>query len=319
MTSVHDHKPPKDHIPCVVIGAGPAGISAAQWLPSFEVPFRWFSTNGDVGGLLQRVHNRIENYPGDFYASGGALVEVFEDQLDRGDLSHPESGHVRRIARDESGWRLTFADRPSITADTMIVATGTRYRRLGVPGEAETMGTYVSQSATADAQRVAGETCAVVGGGDAGFENALRLAETGCKVWMLLRNDDFKARASFVERVQAHPSIEFHPFPTTVTQVQPDAGSNGLCRLQLDVVGRPQTLDVACLFVRIGVDPVSPQVEPSPVMVDGFMVVDRDQRTSARGIFAAGDITECPLRSVATAVGSGATAAKSVASYLGVL
>jgi thioredoxin reductase (NADPH) len=320
MSSVGQHT--SHHTDCVIIGAGPAGISAALWLHAFEVPFRWFSTNGHVGGLLDRVNNRIGNYPGGNFPSGAALVEAFKAQLDHSDLTPPSDGHVLRLSqRPDNGWRITFVDEPALVADTVILATGTRYRSLGVTGEAEGMGQCVSQSATADGERFTGETVAVVGGGDAGFENALRLADHGCKVWMLLRNADFEARDSFVERVQANPQIEFYPFPTTVTEIRPhthkNAGADGGCQLLLDVDGDRQSLDVACLFVRIGVDPVTPQIEPGLEVRSGFVVVDSRQRTSAAGLFAAGDVTASLLRSVATAVGTGATAAKAVALNLG--
>jgi thioredoxin reductase (NADPH) len=255
------------------------------------------------------------------FASGGALIDAFEAQLDDSGPSRPEDAHLRRLERvftgSTDGWRLSFADRAPLSADTVILATGTRYRKLGVPGEVDGLGQCVSQSATADGERFDGKTVAVVGGGDAGFENALRLTEHDCKVWMLLRNERFEARDSFIERVQANPRIEFYPFPTTVTEIQPDAGAEGQCRLRLDVAGHPKTLDVACLFVRIGVDPVTPQVEPAIELQDGFVIVDRHQQTSADALFAAGDVTNCVLRSVATAVGTGATAAKAAALHLG--
>lgn len=309
----------KEHTGCLVIGAGPAGISAAKWLRSFSVPFRWFSSDGDVGGLLHRVNNAIHNYPGGHFRSGIDLVETLRADVAELDVESPGAAHVRQLRYVDGCWHATFLDHAPMTADAVILATGTRYRTLEVPGEQEAMGSCVSQSATADGARYAERTVAVVGGGDAGFENALRLAEQGCKVWMLLRNDQFEARPHFVERVVAHPHIEFFPFPTTVTEIRPFGGEGTGeedCRLILDVAGRRQVLDVACLFVRIGVDPRLPAIVPSVETDDGFVVVDRHQRTSAQGLFAAGDVTDCLLRSVATAVGSGATAAKAVAQHL---
>jgi thioredoxin reductase (NADPH) len=303
---------------CVIVGAGPAGISAAKWLLSFGVPFRWFSSDGDVGGLLHRVSNAIHNYPGGHFGSGLDLVDALRADVADLDGVSPVAAHVRQLRLSDGRWHATFLDAAPVRADAVILATGTRYRTLGVPGEDEAMGDCVSQSATADGEHYTGRTVAVVGGGDAGFENALRLAEHGCNVWMLLRNDQFKARPHFVERVEANPKIEFYPFPTTVTEIRPGAGDDA-CRLILDVAGRRQLLDVACLFVRIGVEPVLPAIMPSLETSGGFVVVDSHQQTSADGLFAAGDVTDCLLRSVSTAVGAGATAAKAAALRLGYL
>ncbi len=302
------------HSDCVVIGAGPAGLSAARWLHTFEVAFRWFATGGEVGGLLNRVNNTIVNYPGGCYATGAELGEALHDGLVACEASPPEEGTLESAIRTEERWHLEFADRPALRADTVILATGTQYRRLGVPGEAEALGTCVSQSATADGEIFAGRTVAVVGGGDAGFENALLLSEHGCRVWMLLRNTEFKARPAFVERVLQDDHIELFPIPTTVERIDPlDEG----CLLHLDVDGRRDLLEVACLFVRIGVDPLLPHIEPSPQTSEGFVIVDGHQRTTCDALFAAGDVTDCLLRSVPTAVGSGARAAKAVALALG--
>lgn len=191
--NVHKTYPNGDRTHCLVIGAGPAGVSAAKWLRSFEVPFQWVSSDGDVGGMLHRVNNTIRNYPGGHFRSGVELVDALRSDVAELDVEPPVAGHVRQLRHAEGCWRATFLDHAPVLAETVILATGTRYRTLDVPGEQEALETCVSQSATADGAHYAEQTVAVVGGGDAGFENALKLAGHGCKVWMLLRNDQFKA------------------------------------------------------------------------------------------------------------------------------
>ena len=189
-------------------------------------------------------------------------------------------------------------------SDIVILATGTRYRTLGVPGEAEGLGSYVLQSSAQHAAAVAGRPVAVVGGGDAASENALNLARVGCAVTLLMRSEP-RARESFREQVAADPNIEVLPIPTTITSLEPrDDG----CRLHLD---DDSILDVAALFVRISVDPVLPELSPMPERDrEGYLVVDREGRTSLPGLLAAGDVTDLPLRGLATAMGAGARAAK---------
>jgi thioredoxin reductase len=304
-----------DSTPCLIIGAGPAGISAAQWLVSLHVPFRWVTRGGEVGGFLHSVHNTITNYPGGVYENGSELADAMETMLEPSGTEHPESADVARLHRTKDGlWTAECRDRDPILASTVILATGTRYKTLGVPGELEGLERgYVSQSGTRDADRVRGEHVAIVGGGDSGFENAIRLSEVGCRVSMLLRNDEFKARPEFVAAVMDDSNIEFYPFPTRVESIEPtDEG----CQLMLDVDGEAQSLDVACLFVKIGVEAVLPEIKPDIERENGFVVVDDTQMTSQTGLFAAGDVIKCPLRAVTSAVGTASDATKSVAYLL---
>lgn len=302
---------------CVIVGAGAAGISAAQWLRSLDVTFRWFEAKEDagaprLGGMLWRVHNSIKNYPGATYSNGADLVASFQRGLDDCDGLRPEVGEITGISRgSDAYWTVEFASRPPLQTHTVILATGTRYRRLGVPGEDEGLGRHVSQSASVDAKRFAGQSVAIVGGGDAAFENALILAPHAQSITMLLRSTAPRAREAFQERVKKHPHIQRFPYPAEVTRIEAlDAG----CRLHLDTPGPQKTLEVAGLFVRIGVEAVLPQVEL--MTRRGFVCVDAAQATNLDGIFAAGDITNRPLRSVASAVGDAAAAARGVATWL---
>lgn len=320
--------PPKPHRPadasvadCVIVGAGPAGISAAQWLRSLDVRFRWFEAATDagacevtprLGGMLRRVHNSIKNYPGASYADGLDVLRALRDGLDDCDGLRPEVAEITAIFKDEdAAWTVEFAARPPLKTRTVILATGTRYRRLGVPGEAEGIGSYVSQSASVDGGRFAGKKVAVVGGGDAAFENAIILAPHVESVILLIRSSKIRARQAFQERVNQHPNIRVYPHPAEVTRIE--ACADG-CRLHLDTTGPENSITVAGVFIRIGVEAVRPAVDV--ITERGFIAVDTTQATNLDGIFAAGDITNRPLRSIATAVGDAAAAARGVATWL---
>ncbi len=297
-----------------VIGAGPAGLSAALWLHDFDVPFSWFEATSAVGGTLRRVHNRIKNYPGCLYRNGMDLAQALERHLQDRSLS-PTEATLESIDLSGGPPILTL-DGELFTASRVILALGTRYRTLDVPGEAEGLGKWVSQSAMADAPRFAGRGVAVVGGGDAAYENALRLARQGCSVKLLMRSEP-RARVSFLRAVEEHPAIEVAPVPTVVNEIEPTVRG---CVLSLDRAGEPQRMEVAGLFVRIGVDPlVVDGMRPLRSDREGFLLVDDDGRTSHRQVFAVGDITSRPLRSVATAVGQGALAAQACARELNFL
>lgn len=303
-------------VPVVVAGAGPAGVSAALWLDDFGVPFAWVDATGEIGGMLQRVHNRITNVPGGNFDDGASLTDAYKQQLQQLALA-PRTAEIDRLDVASSRLSLTEHSGETLTTRRVILATGTRYRQLGIEGEQQGLGDYVSQSATGDGDRVAGQPVAVVGGGDAGFENALRMADRGSSVTMLLRNDEFRARPSFVEDVRAHDAIDIAPIPSVVRRIEPIDGG---CRLHIDRRGDTTTLDVACLFVRIGVDPVVPDgCDGLSTDGGGHLIVDGDGRTSHDHILAAGDVTSTPLRCVATAVGQGARTARTCAVDLGYL
>lgn len=301
----------------LLVGAGPAGVSAAQWFHTYDVDVDWVSRDGRVGGILPRVQNPIENYPGANFADGAELADALADQVDEAPYASPRAAAVRAIQRTDRGLDVEFEDDMPRVYRRILLATGTRFRRLGVPGEEAGLGEYVSQSTSADAERFAGREVAIVGGGDAGFEGALQLAETGSSVHMLLRNDTYRARPQFVEPVESHPDIRIHPIPTVVRSIQPASGRQG-CRLEIEMQGEESHLDVACLFVRIGVEPVYPPCYPTIQTTDaGYIDVDDDHQTAVEGLFAAGEVVGPRLPAVSTAVGDGADAAHVIADSLG--
>ena len=305
-----------DLLPVLVIGAGPAGISTAIWLHNFDVPFHWVDAAGAVGGTLRRIHNEISNFPGGPFEDGQALCASLNGHLSTLDLAPKRHKIVSLRLNDHFDHPVAVDDeKVEHQAHRIILATGTSYRRLGIPGETEGMGDFVSQSAAGDAPRFAGRSVAVVGGGDAAFENALILADHDCQVTILARNHNFHARTSFVEAVQHHRSIHIPPRPSVVTRIEPAQGG---CRLFIDQQGHQSILEVAAVFIRIGVDPRVPGGCQS-LQKDGrgFIVVDGRGRTSHSDIFAVGDVTITPLRSAITAAGSGAHAAKACAEDLG--
>lgn len=289
-----------------VIGAGPAGLSAVVWLRKYGVDTAWYDADGRVGGMLWDVHNAIEDYPGMHAANGAA----FADALAHSISEEPAPRAVSRIVKNHEGFSLQLGDATQkMTA--VILATGTRKRRLGVPGELEGLGRWVRQSAARDAGGFGGKRVAIVGGGDSAVEGALLLADNGAEEVVLVSRSPLRARACFKSRLEGLPNVRRLPVGREVVAIEPiDSG----CRLSLD---DGLELEVAALFVRIGVEPVVPELKPDPRRDGaGFVVVDREGRTSVTGLFAAGDVTDGPLRSIASGVAGGAVAARAAAEYL---
>lgn len=302
----------------LIVGGGVAAVSAALWLHDFGVPFDWVDARGEVGGMLLRVNNRIGNFPGTDWAHGRELASALRAQVSKHNL-HPETATLVELlpASDapNTALRADFEGIPARHYEAVALATGSRYRTLGVPGEAEGMGRYVSQSAMADAERFAGQEVAVVGGGDAALENALRLASFECRVHLLMRSAP-RARESFLEDARQNPRITLWPTPAEVKRITPVEEG---CELSLEGSDLPETLRVAALFVRIGIAPVLPEVPGLKLDARGFVHTDAGCRTGLPGVFAIGDIRHTPLRSVATASGDGALAARLIATDLGYL
>ncbi|RVU48762.1 hypothetical protein EA187_04845 [Lujinxingia sediminis] len=307
-----------DEARALIVGGGVAAVSAALWLHDFGVPFDWVDARGEVGGMLLRVNNRIGNFPGSEWTNGRELASALREQVSKHELRPREATLLRLLPDTEAlspALRADFEGLPSRHYEAAALATGSRYRTLGVPGELEGMGRHVSQSAMADAERFAGREVAVVGGGDAALENALRLASFDCRVHLLMRCAP-RARESFLAEARQNPLVTLWPTPTRVTRISPvDEG----CELTLQANDARETLRVAALFVRIGIAPVLPDVPGLELDARGFVHTDANRRTGLPGVFAIGDICHTPLRSVATASGDGALAARLIATDLGYL
>ncbi len=294
--------------PVVVIGAGPAGIAAATWLHCREIPVAWFDAATQPGGTLLRVGNPIDDMPGVREPDGpGAARRLLAHAAELG-------------LTPESGVRVTLGeDRPltlrchrggaswTIEAAAVVVCAGTRPRLLGLDGEAARLGRGVEISVTRNLERYAGREVAIVGGGDAALEGALLLASRCPRVHLIHRRMAWRGQLRFVERVLAEPTIERHQ-PREVVDI---VGDDALRGVALDDGTR---LDVAGLFVRIGVEAAVPDALREARRDDaGYLVVDEAGETSVGGVFAAGDIVGDGHQSVAWALGTGTRAGASAA------
>ncbi len=296
----------------LVVGGGPAGISAVAWLNRFGGAPRWVSA-GELGGMLRDVHNPIVDYPGIEHGPGTQVAEALADWTST-HLETPDLIEVTEVTASGSGFQVDFDDGTSDWYRTVILATGTRKRRLDVPGEEEGLERCVFQSTSRHAAQFEGQRVAVVGGGDAAVEGANNLADAGADEVLLITRSRLKARSGFVDQMESKPVIRRWPNHVEVAGIIPE---DDRCTVELT---DGSTIDVAALFVRIGVEPVTPTAFPNPRRDShDFVVVDRSQRTSVAGLLAAGDVTSTPLRSIATSVGDGGRAARTAARLLELL
>lgn len=288
----------------LIIGGGPAGLTAAIYAGRAGLATRVLEAASPGGWAA--VTDRIENYPGVGPVQGAELAARMVEQAQSfGAVIVPAD--VSAVAASADGFEVS-AGGASLGARVVILAVGTGYRKLGVPGEEELTGRGVSYCATCDGPLYRDLEIAVVGGGDSALQEALHLTKFASRVHLIHRREEFRAARVLADRVRSHPKITCH-CGSTVERVN---GSDVVESLSLRSVdtGETSVLPVPGVFFFVGLTPKTGFLGD---LVDtdegGFIVTDDRMRTSQRGVLAAGDCRAKILRQVSTAVGDGATAA----------
>jgi thioredoxin reductase (NADPH) len=298
----------------IVIGSGPAGYTAALYAARAQLKPLVFEGSVTAGGALMNTTD-VENYPGfpdgvlgpDLMDAMRKQAERFGAQLVADDVTEVDlAAQPKRV--------VVGAD--TYLARTVIIATGSRYRELGVDGEKRLSGHGVSWCATCDGFFFRDKDIAVVGGGDSAMEEATFLTRFARSVTVVHRRDALRASKIMQERAFANPKISFR-WNSEVTGVLGDRTVSGL-RLADTTTGEESTLEIGGLFVAIGHDPRSElftgQLDTDP---DGYLLVDQPStRTAIPGVFACGDVVDRSYRQAVTAAGTGCAAALDAERFL---
>lgn len=299
----------------VVIGAGPAALSAAIYTTREDIETLLLE-RGVIGGLAA-ITDQVENYPGFPDGVSGleladrlrAQAERFGAKIDLADVTGIENGQdVKKINTGDGQQHL---------AHTVLIATGNDYRRLDAPGEKEFYGKGVHYCATCDGPLYKGKRLVAVGGGNSAAQESLFLARLVEHVDILIRKDQWRASDILVERIKKTPNITVH-FNTEIRQI---AGQDN--RVNKVVALNNQTdqtveLPIDAVFVFIGLIPNTQFLAGSGVELDerGFVKTNEHLGTNVLGIFCAGDVRSGATEQIASAVGEGATAALTIREYL---
>lgn len=291
----------------LIVGAGPAGVSAALWAREFGLEVLLLEGGSAPGGQLQHVHFAPRDLAGVRVGDGRAIAKVYAAQLlDAGvaiRLDCAVSG-LRGTCEQSSTPELRLSTGERLVAETMLICTGARRRRLEVPGERELQGRGVSYSATLDRERFAGLPMVVVGGGDAAYENALILAEADCEVTLVVRGVS-RARPQFAARVSRHPRIAVQA-EQRVTRV---LGDTQVRALRVADKQGERELPCAGVVIKVGVMPNSEWCQDALAHdSQGYLRVDARHATSDARIWAAGDVARPLLPSIPVAMSQGAQA-----------
>jgi len=297
----------------LIIGAGPAGLSAARWCDELGLDTLVLEQDSETGGQLLSVHNRIENYLGLSVANGRELRDVFLEQTKDAEFDLWTNVEIANI--DLRARRVALRSGEELNAISIIIATGVRRRALGIPGETEFAGRGIIESGTRDRDAFAGKDVCVIGGGDAAAENALLLSEVCPTVTMVHRGRKLSARREFAEALGTNHCITVFK----ESQVQRIIGNQEVEAVEILRGGaiKPFQMAVKGVLVRIGVEPNTDLFRDQLTIDDrGYVVVNGQQETSVTNVFAIGDVANPLAPTVSGAVGAGATAAKVIASRL---
>ncbi|HEV2881499.1 MAG TPA: FAD-dependent oxidoreductase [Pyrinomonadaceae bacterium] len=298
----------------IIIGAGAAGLSAALWCEDLGLDALVLEAGAEVGGQLLNVYNPINNYLGLRAANGRELRDIFAAQIEDAEFDLWTETEIESV--DLKAKRVALKSGEELQSIGLMLATGVRRRRLGIPGEAELAGRGVVDSVMRDREQLAGQDVCVVGGGDAAAENALLLAEVCPTVTLVHRGKRLSARAEFIERLRAEHCVTIF----TESEAQRIIGAERVEAIEILRRGaiKPFQMAVGGVLVRVGVQP-NDELFRGQLEQDarGYVAVSSAQETSIENVFAIGDISNPLSPTISSATGAGATAAKVLAARLG--
>lgn len=296
----------------VIIGAGPAGVSAAIYASRAMLKTVWVDNRCMPGGQITDTYE-VDNYPGMPGVTGMDLGEAFGAHAEKLGLS-PVCDEVLSI-EDDGKEKIIRTRKNTYRTKAVILALGASHRKLGIPGEEKFGGAGVSYCATCDGAFFRGRTTVVVGGGNVACEDAIFLSRMCEKVYLVHRRDALRADKILQERLFACENVEL-VWNSDPVEIQGDDMVKALL-VKNKVSGEERRIEADGVFIAVGTIPNTWLVKDLVETDDyGYIVAGEEGITSVPGIFAAGDLRTKSLRQVVTAVSDGANAVTAVQEYL---
>lgn len=292
----------------IVIGAGPAGITAAVYAARKRMSV--LSISKDIGGQTAWSGD-IENYTGYQFITGPELTAKFEEHMRKFDIKFKENEAVKNIKK-ERDTVIVETDKGSYEARMAIVASGKRSRELNVPGETEFKNKGLTYCATCDAPLFSGKQVAVIGGGNSALDAAIQLTKIAKHIYLVNIGSQLEGDAIMREQIESSELVTVmnNAHVTAIT------GDKFVSGIKVEINGKEELLNVAGVFVEIGLIPNSEFAEILEKNGLKEIKVNVLNETNVPGIFAAGDVTSVPEKQIIIAAGEGAKAALSAFKYL---
>jgi thioredoxin reductase (NADPH) len=311
MSDLSTSKPNTEHVKVLIIGAGPAGLSAALYAARADLQ-PLVLTGLQLGGQVS-LTNSIENYPGFPEGVGGVeLGELFQKQAERFG-ARVEFDSAQSVDLSARQFKVV-ADNGKYTADTLIISTGASPNLLNIPGESGLTGRGVSYCATCDGWFFKDKKVVVVGGGDSALEEGLFLTRFATSVTIIHRRDNFRAGAILQKRAQDNPKVKFI-WNTIVTDI---VGVDKVESIKIRniLTDKEDSFPTDGLFIFVGHTPNSQMFTGQLEMENGYIKVNDRMHTSIPGVFAAGESADPHFKQVITSAGMGASAAIEATRFL---
>ena len=295
-----------------ILGAGPAGISAAIYAARAKMNTLWLDKQFAQGGQILNTYE-VDNYPGLPGISGMNLGEAMGEHAAKLGIE-PVRENVLAV-EDAGEEKIIRTKKNEYRARTVILACGASHRRLGIPGEEELSGVGVSYCATCDGAFFTDKTAVVVGGGNMAVEDAIFLSRICKKVYLVHRRDELRADEILQESLTADGNVEVI-WNSVAVEIQGEECVTGL-RIRNVQDNKESVINTDGVFIAVGIIPNTEKFS-GLVKLDesGYIIAGEEGITQTPGIFAAGDIRTKMLRQVVTAVSDGANAVTSAHNYL---
>lgn len=295
----------------IIIGAGPAGLTAALYALRADKTVLLLE-KGNFGGQIT-YSPQIENYPGFIKMSGNEFAEKLIDQV----LSQGAEIEMETVIdiRDNGSYKTVITEESKFDSKAVIIATGVKHRQIGLPNENKLIGEGISYCAVCDGAFFKGQTVAVLGGGNSALQEAVLLSESCKKVYLIQNLDYFTGEARLVEKLKEKDNVEFIT-GTVISELIGEEKLEGL-KLYKESDKSESKLDVNGLFVAIGLVPENDAFSDIAGL-DKFGYIDSDESctTKTAGIFVAGDCRKKHIRQITTATADGSVAALAACRYI---
>ena len=292
----------------IIIGAGPAGITAAVYAARKQMNILVISL--DIGGQAA-ISGDVENYTGYQFITGPELAAKFEEHMRRYEIGMKEGETVLDLKK-QGDTALVTTDKGKYQAKAVIVASGKRSRELGVPGEKEFKNKGITYCATCDGPLFKGKDIAIIGGGNSALDAALQMIKIAKKVYMVNITPALGGDPKMREKVEKSPIVTV----LNDSRVTAIVGGKMVSSIKVLTAGKEQSLPVQGVFVEIGLIPNSEFARELVKNEFGEIKVNCRNETNIPGIFAAGDVTDVPEKQIIIAAGEGSKACLSAFRYL---